>query len=275
MKVFSITHNVCHCNIIAITKSKIYHLIKLKEADDGLPMEEERIMNALFSGGRGVAEIDGEYHPYVEKAMERHQNSLKHQHRSFIREGHNSRLLFVPILTTIVVGVIAVLLMAKSSISEDVNLVSMMAFFPFAIVGIIAYTYLIKKPTPEKLLLQSKIDGFKMYLEMAEKDRLQLLNPPENTPEVFEAALPYAFALGVEHKWTEKFKSILDDAKYQPQWTNSHPIYFGNNFGRSFSSSVNSSALDPAKDGSGGGFSGSGGGGFSGGGGGGGGVGSW
>ncbi len=114
-----------------------------------------------------------------------------------------------------------------------------------------------------------------MYLEMAEKDRLRLLNPLDKTPEVFEAALPYAFALGVEHKWTENFKSILDNTQYQPHWTNAHPVYFGSHFGRSFSSSVNSSALDPAKDGSGGGFSGSGGGGFAGGGVGGGGVGSW
>ncbi len=257
------------------TNSKIYHLIKLKDVDDSLPVEESRLMEALFSGGRTIAEIDGEYHPYVEKALDRHKNSLKHQHRSFITEGHNAKFLVTPILITIAVGIIAVLILSRSSMGEGINLVTMLAFFPIAIVGIIIYTFLIKKPTTEKLLLQSKIDGFKLYLEMAEKDRLRLLNPPEQTPEVFEEALPYAFALGVEHQWTEHFKNILDDAQYRPEWTNSHPVYFGNNFGRSFSSSVNSSALDPAKDGSGGGFSGSGGGGFSGGGGGGGGVGSW
>ena len=159
------------------TKSKIYFLEKLKEADEYLPDEEERLMGALFSGGRTVAEIDGEYHPYVEKALTRHQNSLKHQHRTFLREGHNSRFLFIPILATVVIGVLAVLVMANSTIAEGINIVTMLAFFPIAIVGIILYTYLIKKPTTEKLALQSKIDGFKMYLEMAEKDRMQLLNP--------------------------------------------------------------------------------------------------
>ena len=257
------------------TKSKIYHLIKLREPGDDLPMEEKRLMDALFSGGRDLAEIDGEYHPYVEKAVDRHKNSLKHQHRSFVNEGHNSRFLVMPVLITLAVGGLAIFVLSQSSLSDGINLVTMLAFFPIAIVGIIIYTFLIKKPTTEKLALQSKIDGFQMYLEMAEKDRLRLLNPPEQTPEVFEAALPYAFALGVEHQWTEKFKSILDDAQYRPEWTNSHPVYFGNNFGSSFSSTVNSSSLDPAKDGGGGGFSGSGGGGFSGGGGGGGGVGGW
>ncbi len=257
------------------TKSRIYILNKLKDADDNLPAEEERLMNALFSGGSDIAEIDGDYHPYVEKALDRHKNSLKHQHRSFITEGHNARFLITPILLTIAVGVLAVLILSRSSASEGINLVTMLAFFPIAIIGIIIYNFLIKKPTVEKLSLQSKIEGFRMYLEMAEKDRLRLLNPPENTPEVFEAALPFAFALGVEHEWSEKFKKILDDAQYHPEWCNTHPILFTNHFGSDFSKSVMSSAIDPAKDGGGGGFSGSGGGGFSGGGGGGGGVGGW
>ena len=109
-----------------------------------------------------------------------------------------------------------------------------------------------------------------MYLEMAEKDRLNLLNPPEMTPVHFEEALPYAFALGVEHVWSTKFKSILEDAQYRPDWNRGAPIYMSNSFGRSFNENVSGSATRPSESGSG-----SGGGGFSGGGGGGGGVGGW
>jgi hypothetical protein len=54
-----------------------------------------------------------------------------------------------------------------------------------------------------------QIEGFKMYLGVAEKDRLNLENPPERTPELFEKFLPYAFALGVEQKWSEQFASVL------------------------------------------------------------------
>ena len=110
-----------------------------------------------------------------------------------------------------------------------------------------------------------------MYLELAEKDRLRLLNPPDMTPDHFEACLPYAFALGVEHSWSEKFKTILEQANYHPQWNNSpSTIYFADHFGQDFSQSVASAATKPSDSGSG-----SGGGGFSGGGGGGGGVGGW
>jgi uncharacterized membrane protein YgcG len=256
-------------------KRKIYHLIKLKEADGVLPKEEQKIMETLFSGGRDLVEIDGEYHEYVEDAYNDHKANLKVQHRTFIREGHNLRFLTIPILMTIAVMILAVVLLVNSPFIEGINIIPMAAFVPVAIIGIILYAYLIKKPTEEKLELQSRIEGYKMYLEMAEKDRLRLLNPPEKTPEVFEQALPYAFALGVEHKWAEQFKDILEQAQYQPQWTNTHPIYFSNHFGNDFSKTLMSSATDPARDGGGGGFSGSGGGGFSGGGGGGGGVGGW
>jgi hypothetical protein len=81
----------------------------------------------------------------------------------------------------------------------SVNTIALFLFIPLMIIAMIVYAYLIKRPTKEKLQLQSEIEGFKMYLEMAEKDQMNLLNPPDRTPEHFEAMLPYAFALGVQH----------------------------------------------------------------------------
>ena len=80
------------------------------------------------------------------------------------------------------------------------------------------FIYLIRAPTVEGTALLSKIKGFKMYLETAEEHRLNLLNPPEHTPAVFEKFLPYALALDVENAWAAKFDSILSDAQYSPDW---------------------------------------------------------
>ena len=152
------------------------------------------------------------------------------------------------------------------------NVIALGLFVPLALVALFIYAYLIKQPTVEKLQLQSEIEGFKMYLEMAEKDRMNLLNPPDRTPEHFEAMLPFAFALGVEHKWSAIFKSILEKAAYQPQWSNNPYIYTTNNFSTGFSNAMSRASTPPPPSSSGGG---SGGGGFSGGGGGGGGGGGW
>ena len=154
----------------------------------------------------------------------------------------------------------------------DINTVMLIFFVPMAVIALFLYAYLIKKPSIEKLKIQSEIEGFKMYLATTEKDRLNLLNPPDRTPEHFEAMLPYAFALGVQNNWSALFKTILEQAAYQPNWTNDRHIVANHSFASDFNRSMASSATKPSESSSGGG---SGGGGFSGGGGGGGGVGGW
>jgi uncharacterized membrane protein len=118
--------------------------------------------------------------------------------------------------------------------------------------------------------------GFKLFLSVTEKDRLDFHNAPEKNPEQFMEFLPYAIALGVENKWAKQFENIYIT---QPSW------YQGNMAGAfvassfvshmtDFSKSVNTGMAYVSKSAASGGFGG-GGGGFSGGGFGGGGGGSW
>jgi uncharacterized membrane protein YgcG len=251
-------------------KSTTFELIKIKDADDSLPEEERKLLIRIFSGKK-IVSIDGVYDTYIESAYNSHQASLSDQHRSFIRKGNNLKFIWIPLLISFLIGGLSFFLFAINPYADGLNIKAMVIFVPIAIIGLLLYYFLIKKPTVEKLELQSRIKGFKMYLEMAEKDRLNLLNPPKFTPEHFEQVLPFAFALGVEHQWSEKFKNILEAAQYRPQWNNSSsPVYFSDHFSQGFSSNLVGSATKPAQSGGG-----SGGGGFSGGGGGGGGVGGW
>jgi len=139
---------------------------------------------------------------------------------------------------------------------------------------------LLKAPTLTGRKVMDKIEGFKMYLSVAEKDRLNLLNPPEKTPELFERYLPYAFALDVEQAWSEQFSGILQSVadphgEYSPAWYSGATTHglgaagFVSGLGSSLSGAISSSSTAPGSS------SGSGGGGSSGGGGGGGGGGGW
>ena len=111
--------------------------------------------------------------------------------------------------------------------------------------------------------------GFKLYLETAEKYRLQNL-----TPELFEKYLPYAMIFGIEKKWARAFESLNIRP---PSWHESASVARGVGFGgvpsfspsafsSSFSSSF-SSAFSSASGGHGGGGGSAGGGGGGGGGG--------
>jgi uncharacterized membrane protein len=119
-----------------------------------------------------------------------------------------------------------------------------------------------------------------MYLEVAEKDELNMRNPPARTPELFERYLPFALALGVEQQWAEKFAAVFDrlggsgGATYQPRWYGGdfnprQPGRFAAKVGTALNAAISSASRAPGSS------SGGGGGGSSGGGGGGGGGGGW
>jgi hypothetical protein len=83
---------------------------------------------------------------------------------------------------------------------------------------IVLFRRLLKAPTPLGAATRDKIDGFKMYLQTAEQNRLETL-----TPEVFEACLPYAIALDCETSWSRAFEAqMVPDAPrhhlYTPLW---------------------------------------------------------
>jgi hypothetical protein len=52
------------------------------------------------------------------------------------------------------------------------------------------------------------VDGFRLYLSVVEKDRLNFSDAPAKTPERFNKLLPYAIALGVEEQWAKQFEGI-------------------------------------------------------------------
>jgi uncharacterized membrane protein len=143
-----------------------------------------------------------------------------------------------------------------------------------------AFAIVMKRPTMRGRKLLDEMAGFRDYLEVAEKDELNLRNPPEKTPQLFESYLPYALALGVDQQWAEKFAAVLAATRdasgrtYSPAWYNgSWSVANLTSSTSQLSSSLNtaiSSSVTPPGSSSGGG-----GGGFSGGGGGGGGGGGW
>jgi uncharacterized membrane protein len=141
----------------------------------------------------------------------------------------------------------------------------------------ILFYHLLKAPTLLGRKLLDQIDGFRMFLSIAEKDRLNLLNPPERTPELFEKYLPYALALDVEQHWSEQFTDILkkageDKDGYSPSWFSGDDFHslstgaFAASLGSAMASTISSSSSAPGSSSGSGGSSGGGGGGGGGGG---------
>ncbi len=157
------------------------------------------------------------------------------------------------------------------------------------VVANVVFAILMRAPTVQGRKVMDHLDGFKMYMDTAERNRLNMVGEPPMTVERFERILPYAIALGVEKPWSEHFEGELarhavadvPAGGYQPAW------YHGRDWSTSdggFSRTVSSVAsgmsaamiaAQPAAASSSGFGGGGGGGGSSGGGGGGGGGGGW
>lgn len=111
------------------------------------------------------------------------------------------------------------------SVDRDINIISpemvggiiSIPFnFPLAFAGIFILIIVgirCRKRTSEYSSLLGRIKGFKNFLLLAEKPKLEAL-VDENT-QYFYNILPYTIVLGVSDKWAEKFKDLV---KAPPSW---------------------------------------------------------
>lgn len=138
--------------------------------------------------------------------------------------------------------------------------------------------------TAQGVAAKEHLLGLKLYLNVAEKDRINKLQSPNapyaaqsaepvKTVELFEKLLPYAMVLGVEKQWAEQFKDLYLTPPdwYGGNWTTFNAVYLASSLNSGIGAAVGTAFAPPSSSTS----SGFGGGGFSGGGGGGGGGGGW
>jgi len=248
-----------------------YALVRTAKTDDGsLAPGESALLSRLFAAGDRVA-LENENHSVVGGAMLAHEKALKRDYyqRYFIS---NSGLLLPALVLLIGTGI-------GAAVADRLTLAGALALAAGG-AGIVLFAWLLKAPTPHGRRLLDKTEGFRLYLEVAEKDELNLRNPPKRTPELFEAYLPFALALEVEQPWSEQFADVFARLRgesgadwhprwYAGRWDAGNPVKMSRAVGSSLNSAIASAATPPGSS------SGGGGGGSSGGGGGGGGGGGW
>ncbi|WP_061238733.1 DUF2207 domain-containing protein [Ectopseudomonas composti] len=151
---------------------------------------------------------------------------------------------------------------------------------------VVVFYYLLPAPTLKGRRLLDALEGYRDYLQLAERDALALAgDAPAMSIALYERHLPFAMALGVEDKWSARFSEalasgLIDPAQrdYQPDWYHSRSSYsspqaLSGALAAGLASATALASSPPSSSSSGGG--GSSGGGSSGGGGGGGGGGGW
>ena len=258
---------------IDASEKKSTVLTRKPDAAAALSADEQLLDKDLF-GGSGTRTLGGKYDASFTTAYSLFRKSITRKYgKAYFR--WNLGYTLVAVVLTIAGIALAV--------TQTIN----WSWWHMAIILALAainglFMYLMPAPTPKGQETRTEIEGFKLYLEKAEKLQMNSVEvgsgmPPPMSVERYERFLPYAVALDVEKPWTKYFEHALpaEAAAYAPAWGHFGSRSFGSVGGMndaimsSMSTGV-SSSLPQSSSSSGGG-----GGGFSGGGGGGGGGGGW
>lgn len=257
------------------TKSKKkseFAITKLKDKYDGNDRAKEIFFNGLFKNGTRSkiykSDLEDDFYLTLNIIRELY-NKPEKRHKVFEAKSLYMRILAWGLCA---LSVFAVLFNFSNLFDSSLKYILTLVGIIICIVSFV-FSFFIRKRTDEAIDILGKINGFKNFLETAEKDKLEAL--VDDDPAYFYNILPYAYVLGVSDKWMKKFESI---AVEPPQWYYGYYPYnyivFSHFMRNTMNSASNAMISMPVQSGSGGSFS-SGGGGFAGGGAGGGGGGSW
>lgn len=241
------------------------------EPRPALAAGEQELLTGLFSNGSSV-QLENENHKTLGGARAAHKQSLKADYKQKYFRTNGG--LNIPAIAIVLVATVIALRSGNGPTPFVIGAVALM------FVTMVFFAVVLKRPTLRGRKLLDEMLGFKDFLEIAEKEELNLRNPPEKTPQLFEAFLPFALALGVDQEWSERFADVFAAIRdpngkgYSPSWYNgswnsSRLSSTTSKLAGGLNSAISSSVSPPGSS------SGGGGGGSSGGGGGGGGGGGW
>lgn len=116
------------------------------------------------------------------------------------------------LLTASVIGSV-VLLLAYAAFMYSQGLLAASIFISGTVLFLGVISVYMRKRTKRGSDLLGRVLGFKNFLEVAEKERLELLS--QDNPSYFYDILPYAYVFGVSEKWAKKFEGL---AVRPPSW---------------------------------------------------------
>jgi uncharacterized membrane protein YgcG len=245
------------------SKSPEFTLVKLKETDASVMPFEKTLFDGLFDGEDEVSlkdKKDGSFWKSIQSAREQGFTELRTR-GLFGKSPGAVRGLWI--MLAVGVGFVGFWLASGG-----------LGVLSAILCGLIIAGFGWQMPTKTKegAIAMEEAEGFKLFLSVTEKDRLDFTDAPERSPANFARFLPAAVAFGVEEKWAGQFAGIdMHPPSYMDGSMNGWTALQFAQLSHSFhDSSVSGMYRAPSSSGSGGsGFSGGGsGGGFGGGGGG-------
>jgi len=208
--------------------SRNYKLIKTEKNTEDLEQTEKIVLENIFKGenSKKLSDLKDEFYKNVSKIKNTALKELE-QDGLIKKSGLTWQVVFIVLGTLFIFLTICSFAMIYPFFGASL-LISTITLIIFAII--------IPKRTQKGTELFLKIEGFKLYMETAEKYR-QKYNEKEN---IFEKFLPYAIVFGIVNLWIKQMEKIYGKDYYAQH----HPIWFYGAGISSFSASDFNSAIN-------------------------------
>jgi len=252
-----------HKGFLSTSKDYEFQLVKDRSQWTDLTDYERAMLDQVFAGGQTTMLSSLRNHFYVALPMMKSEIMAALKRKGMYTVDPDSAVGLW--------GIGLVLVALPYVIGQWIGVADFLSSIPVAIVsGIVALAIVIiigKQLTACSLKgarAQVQIRGFQEFMNRVDADRLKRM-----PPDTFEKFLPYAMALGVEHRWAKAFEGIVQNPPSWYQSYDSHPFttfYFISSLGSMTQTASSTFVSAPRASSSGSGWSGGGSGGFSGGG---------
>lgn len=194
---------------------KDYELIKTEKIPPEDP-EELKLYNGLFESGDSVS---------LKKLSTKFFNTVNTLRGSLDKRMYNDGY-FSKKQSNISGGFLALgivglfIIFSSAGFFSDHAAMSWFVGLLLSFVAIIIFATRIDKRDTQGNELFYELEGLKMYINTAEKHRIEFHDNPKKYLGVFEKLLPYAIIFGLEKKWAKEFEDLYTTP---PEW------YDGNN----------------------------------------------
>lgn len=186
-------------------------VIESRKYCDSKDINKRMFYNGLFENGRTWVtkeDLEDEFYKTLD-AIAMNYNTSENRKKVFDSKSLKMRLLCWAVTIACLLLNIFILNLTFGTAER------FLAFFAGAAILVCAFifSFFVRRRTQAGAEILQKIEGFKMFLKTAEKERLETL--VNDNPEYFYDILPYAYVLDVSKEWTKNFESIAIE---QPKW---------------------------------------------------------
>jgi uncharacterized membrane protein len=252
-----------HKGFIMSTKDYEFQLLKSSDQWTDLTDYERTMMDTVFGGGNStlLSSLRNHFYTAIPMIKSGVMSALKAK-GMYTLDPDSAKGYWGMGVVLIALPYVALHVLHVVNFLDSVPLLVLSGLLSLAILIIIGR--LLPATSLKGARTQVQIRGFQEFMNRVDADRLKRM-----PPDTFEKFLPYAMALGVEHRWAKAFEGIIQNPPSWYQSYDSHPFttfLFINSIGSMTQTASSTFVSAPRASSSGSGFSGGGGGGFSGGG---------